>query len=806
MYLSLNWLKEFVDVPEDVNGKKLGELLTMHTVEIEGEKDQANELSGVVVGELVKIKKHPNADKLHIAQVDVGRGKSVQLIFGQMVKMKVGDKVPVALAPTTLPGGRKISKTKLRGVLSEGMLCLEQELGLKKDGVDIHYFGEKVKNGTPISEARGLNDVIFDIDNKSLTHRPDLWGVYGLSREVAAILGHTLKQYPFKKIRKSALPHQLIRGQSKIEVLETKLCPRYIGFVMGGVKIGPSADWMQARLESVGVRAINNIVDITNYIMLELGQPMHAFDFKNIQEGQVVIRRAKKGEKLVTLDNVSRVLDDSMLVIADKNRALALAGVMGGALSEIKSDTNQVFIEAANFSPVHIRQTSSKLNLRTESSMRFEKNLDPNLAEVAAYRFIELTSKLMPDAKLISPVIDKNFSSLTLPEIELKWDFLHKYTGIKIDERRVVDILRGLGFYVKKTHDGLNVLVPSWRATGDVSIREDLVEEVARIYGYGQIVPKLPAIQIESPKFEPVRTLERKCKEIFAGHLGWIEVYNYSFVNQKLISKIGDDEKKYIKLKNPLSGEYTHLRRNFLPLLLLNIEKNLREFNEAALFETGFVYLDDLGGLKERQDKNNLLPAQNRRAGGIYAKKSDDNPLAQVKELIFYTMQKLGIEFTTQVKRLPVYAHPSRSTHVIVKDAIVGFMGEVHPKVLQNFGIKERSAVWNINLEALTEAVEVGFVYKPLPKFPSVKRDMSLVLNRTSSAAEILSAIKKFHPSIYNAALFDVYYNKGKGTKNLTFHLAFLNQERTLSMEEVNKVFDSLAEHLRIKFKARLHD
>ncbi|MBU2233267.1 hypothetical protein KJ627_00180, partial [Patescibacteria group bacterium] len=602
MYLSLNWLKDFVDIPQSIDPEELGLKLTTHTVEIDGIKKQAEKLDGVVVGEILDIKKHPNADKLTIAQVDVGETKPRQIIFGQMLKIEIGQKMPVALAPTTLPDNKKIEKTELRGEISEGMLCLDQELGLSKQGISAHFFDKSVKNGTSIIKALGLDDVIFEVDNKSITNRPDLWSHYGMAREISAFLnikfkrlkntipptplyqgGNTIPPTPLYQGGNTIPPTPLYQGGNltplsalsgrrskiKVKVEDFKLCPRYMAIVLDGIKIENSPEWMRKRLLAAGMRPINNIVDITNYVMLELGQPTHIFDLKKIENAisnfhpcsvsqnrrgtifkqipnpksqiNIIIRKAKNGEIIKTLDGQDQKLDDSMLVIADTEKPIAIAGIIGGANSEVDEKTSSILIESANFNPVSIRKTAQKLGLRSEASTRFEKSLDPNLCEIAFARIVELIEEFCPQAKIISELSDEKKYFLNQGLIKLNLEWVEKRIGKKIEKKKIVEILENLGFEINKdierpigrlASNAISVAIPSWRAK-DVSISEDLIEEIVRIYGYDNLNPEMPKIAMEAPEINNERLLERKIKNILSIGAKLTEVYNYSFIGEK---------------------------------------------------------------------------------------------------------------------------------------------------------------------------------------------------------------------------------------------------------------------------------
>ncbi|MFA5076164.1 MAG: phenylalanine--tRNA ligase subunit beta [Patescibacteria group bacterium] len=503
MYISLNWLKKYVDIPKGFLAADLAAKLTACTVEVEGWKKEGELLDNVVVGKILEIKDHPNADKLKLVVVDIGKKKTEVVCGG--TNLKKGMLVALAKigARVNWHGAGQIEElkpVKIRGVESQGMICLSSEIGLqdimpdKSDTEILDLSHLKLKVGQPLAEALHLDDTILEIDNKSLTHRPDLWGHYGLARELAAILKVKFKNYDPKEIKGG-------RGKNlKVEIKDKEKCRRYIGVVVDNVKIAPSPDWLVRQLESVGVRAINNIVDITNYVMLELGEPMHSFDWREIKGGTIIIDTAQKGEKFTTLDGQERILDEQMLLIKDGKRAVALAGVMGGLNSEIKDDTVTILFEAANFEPNNIRKTSIKLGLRTEGSARWEKNLSPVIAELAMRKAVEMTLELSPGAKVASKVIDQNFYTSQISEIELDLNWLNKRLGTAVAKEEVIGILERLQFEVKDKKNSLIVKVPYWRSTKDVSIAEDLVEEIARIYGYDNIKPTMPSAPVAPPK------------------------------------------------------------------------------------------------------------------------------------------------------------------------------------------------------------------------------------------------------------------------------------------------------------------
>jgi len=778
MYISLNWIKDFVDLDKKFKAQEMADLVTTRTAEVEGIQDLSKGLDGVVVGELVKIEKHPDADKLSVAKVDVGKKEPIQLIFGQMIEMEVGFKVPVAVAPTELPSGMKIEKRKLRGVQSEGMLCLDQELGLAKEGVSIQFYDKDIKNGTPFTEVTQINDVVIEVDNKSLTHRPDLWGHYGMAREFAAIYGKKLK--PLKLDVKS--PNKGEQPDIKIEDFD--LCPRYCGVIIKNVKIEPSPKWMQDRLMAVGYRPISNIVDITNYVMAELGQPLHAFDH-DFLKGGIIVRRAKKGEKITTLDDQERKLDENMLVIADHEKPVALAGVMGGQNSEINDNTTEIIIESANFNAQNVRTTSTKLGLRTESVQRFEKSLDPVLAETAIKRTCELIMELCPNAEIAGPINDVN-NGLPKPQtVKLDTEVVSSKIGVKIAPGKCADILKSLQFEVKENGKTLSVTIPTWRATKDVDIEDDLVEEIVRMYGYENVSEQMPDLPIKVPMQNIERTLKHKARKILAYSYGMTEIYNYSFYGHDELNKCLMDESNHILLDNYLSADQTHLRTVLFPNLIKNVRDNLRYFDSFRLFEVGRTYIDE----------GKYFPLEEKWIGGmvVLPKKSKNEVFYDAKAIIEGFLKNFSgknVEFEEAIKP-PPFVHPSRTAKIKVGDELIGGIGEVHPQVLKNWDIDAKVAMFEFNFTKLA-ALEQDFVkYKALPKFPGLDIDVSVVIDRKHKVADIESAIREADPKLIEGIkLFDIYEGENieADKKALAFRILLQAEDRTLTDDEMAKV------------------
>ncbi len=788
MKISLNWIKEFVNIPAKYSAKELAELLTLRTCEVESCKDQGAGLEGVVVGKMLEFSKHPNADKLHVAKVDIGREKPLQLIFGQMVKMNIGDMIPVAVAPTKLPTGIEIVAKDLRGVRSEGMLCLEQELGFKETGISILYF-PNTKPGTPLAEALGLNDIIFEIDNKSLTHRPDLWGHYGVAREIAAITGEKLLP-PSSRKRGKRGPLGVVAPPPAwpIEVKDKKLCPRYIGVVLENIKIEQSPPWLADRLKAIGYRSINNIVDAANYVMAETGQPLHAFDADKIEKG-IIVRTAKNGEVIKTLDGVERKMTEEMLVIADHKKPVAIAGVMGAANSEISETTTKIILESANFHPSSVRKTALKLGLRTEAVQRFEKSLDPHLAEQAMDRLCEIILEICPSARVASPKIDiKNFDDKkTVVHINLKKVF--SKIGDEIPTSKVVSILESLEFKTTILPENrLKIEIPTFRATKDISIEDDIVEEIARMYGYENIEARLPDMPIKLPIENRERVLKHSARQILALGLGFNEVYNYSFYSLGDIKKCLLPEELHIKVQNYLSEDQTHLRVSLVPNILKNIALNLKNFDHFKLFEIGRTYEDLQEYFPIEEKKICAAIVQNGSVG--------TGPFYQAKgalESFFNIFSIAGLEMRKGESLCP-YAHPGRYAAYYNKqnDVEIARVFELHPLVARNYGLHDyKIAVFEINFTKLAALKQKEKRYKPLPKFPGIIFDISFLIEKTRPVGDLKKSLENCDKNlIQEVKLFDIYEgpNIPNDKKSLAFQIHLQASDRTLTDEEMKAV------------------
>ena len=809
MLISRDWLQDFIEQLIDREDPRvLAEALTLHTVEIDDWTDFEEDCKGIVVGKILSIDKHPDADKLSVAMVDIGVEKPLQVVFGQVAKAVVGMLIPVAVAPTKIHGGKNIERTVLRGVESQGMFCLEQELGIRKTGATLPKIASKYKPGTQISEAIDLYDVVYELDNKSITHRPDLWSVYGLAREVATIKRLKLKPYHYKPFRAGK------NSDLKVSVLENGLCKRYMALVIDGVNgTQQSPEWLQRRLEIVGVRIINAIVDITNYVMIECGQPLHAFDYDKIGVDQggshspeIKVRLAESGEKITTLDGLERKLDETMLVIASATTPIAVAGVMGGESCAVGPGTNKIIIESATFNAPSIRSTSVKLGLRTDAVMRFEKSIDPLLADVALKRTVELIKQVFPEAKIISKIYDLGHYKTDPIDIKIDKNFINARLGAILTTKEIKGILTGLGFGITAKGDNLRVRVPSWRATGDVCVKEDLVEEVARMYGFDKIIPNLPHVHMAvQPVYDEFYT-ERILRNIFSMALGMTEVSSYSFVSGKDIEKLGENADRYIKIANPLSSETEFIRRTMTIGLLNTILKNQSEFDAVNIFEIGKGALTEAGGIRVREKSDNLLPGQPIFLGAAIMEKGNNAPWHKVRAGVDAISRYAGVHIEIGAKgHLPVWAHSGRQAVLCVGQNRIGYICELNPAILRAWEIKERVAILKINItEFAKHCNKYKSNYKTIPKFPFTKRDISIEVAAGIKQDSVRDIIAGFDSLIQSVELFDVYH-KDAENKNLAYHIFFGSNEKTLSTGDVDAVFGALVVELGKKFNAKLH-
>ncbi len=778
MNLSMKWLGDYVKA--DMPIKDYCHALTMSGSKVEGYEIEGSEISNVVVGKLLSVVPHENSDHLVVCQVEVGKEAPIQIVTGAS-NVNAGDIVPVALDGSTLPGGIKIKKGKLRGVESNGMLCSLGELGLDKrdfpyaieDGIFI--MQEDCEIGEDIHTAIGLNDTSVEFEITS--NRPDCLSVTGLARETAATynLPLNIPTPSFKGVDGD------INEMLKVDIINTEKCQRYCAGIVKNVKIGPSPRWMRERLRASGVRPINNFVDITNYVMLEYGQPMHAFDLRYVEGAHINVRNAVNGEKIMTLDGVERTLTEDMLVIADDKKPVAVAGVMGGEYSGIMEDTTTVVFESAYFEPTQVRRTSKALKLKSDASMRYEKGVDRLISMTCLNRAFQLVEELGA-GEVVRTVIDCDYTDKTLASVEFNAEWINDFLGTEIPEADMIDYLNRLGFTV----DGDKVIAPSFRI--DIECKADIAEEVARIYGYNNI---------PSSEFRGVAEAELTAEQKFtkklrntAAALGGYEIATFSFVSPKYLDKINlpADSKlrNTVTIINPLGEDTSVMRTSTIPSMLEVLSFNYNNRNEqACLFEISKEYLPVEG--------QELPNEPDRLTIGMYG---GDVDFYDIKGIVETTLAEMGIKDVEYVRANDSDAfdeksamHPGRSA-VILKDGVaLGIMGEIHPEVQETYEFGTKVYVAKLNIPEMMQTAVTEITYKQLPKFPASTRDLSLICDDEIPVAELEKAIKNACGKILEkVTLFDVY--KGKqiedGKKSVSYSLTLRSHEGTLTDEQAD--------------------
>lgn len=779
MWLSWNTLSDLVDLT-NLSVEEVVFRLTMSTAEIETIEQMNPHLARVITAKILNVLPHPNADKLTLVDIDTGK-ETLRVVCGAP-NHKKGDVVAFAPDGTTLTEGFTVKKTKIRGEESCGMLCSGKELGISDDHSGILILPSTTPIGKPLSEIYSAwHDVRIEIDNKSITHRPDLWCHEGFAREIAALFGRKLIDPVDYSIEKTF-------GNSndlKVVIENGEASPRYCGLYVKNIKIDPSPDWLKARITAIGMRPINNIVDITNYVMVEIGEPMHAFDRKKLRGNTIFVRMAHNGEHIMTLDGQTHVLSDTDIVIADAGGAIALAGVMGGGESEIDDSTNEIVLEAANFNPIHIRRTANRYNLRTEAAIRFEKSLDPELCPRAIIRCFQLIKELIPDAVAITPIVDAYPKKAQKISISTSFSFVRRKLGKEISNDDIKRILQSLQFNVSHSGDTLTVDVPSYRATKDISIPDDIVEEVGRLHGYDHIEPKAPFVPCGPPQINEKRAFERLVKDIMVKDNHLIEVSNYSFVGEAQLKKLGLDGSKELKLKNPLSLEQDRLRRSLLPNLFYNTVLNERYHEAFGIFELGRVYLKD--------DKNSPKLAEEKTcvAGIIYERKPSTPLFYCARRVVSVLLTKLRIkdfEILPETTNLPPYAHPGRSAKVYAMKKEIGIISELHPVTRENLDIKGHASFFELDVDDLLAAEKEPIKFTEIPRFPEVPFEVSVLVPSREYAAPLCDIVRTCSQLVRSCNIISIYEGSPipQGKKSVSLHIVFGSNEKTLEPAEID--------------------
>ncbi|WP_113676135.1 phenylalanine--tRNA ligase subunit beta [Vallitalea guaymasensis] len=795
MNVPMQWLNDYVEIDCDIDTFMDG--MTMSGSKVEGYEELGKEISKVVVGKILKIEKHPDADKLVVTQVNVGEEEPIQIVTGAN-NISEGDYVPIALVGSTLPDDIKIKKGKLRGIPSNGMMCSVEELGLMREDFPeapehgIYIFDKEYELGMDVKSIFGLDDIVVEYEITS--NRPDCFSIVGIGREAAATFGKDFK-YPEIKVDE-------VEGNAnnyiKIEIEDEDLCARFAGRVVKNLKIEPSPWCLKKRLLSCGVRPINNIVDITNFVMMEFGQPMHAYDLDKLEGKKVIARRAKDNEKIMTLDGEERELDSSMLVIADENKPVSLAGIMGGEDTKVTEETKTLLFEAANFEGTNVRFTSKKVGLRSDSSAKFEKYLDPNNIDEAINRACQLIN-MLGAGEVVSGMVDVYKAKRVEKEVAFTAEGINKLLGTDLSEDEMIKIFEKVDLKVDK-NKGV-VIVPTFRP--DVEREADLAEEVARFYGYDNIPVTLatgtPTVGKKSYK-QKIEDITRVVME----NCGISEAMTYSFESPKVFDKIRLDEddslRKTVTISNPLGEDFSVMRTTTVNGMLTALSTNYNRRNESAsLYELSYIYLPKDEEIKELPDERMQLTI------GMYG----DIDFYNVKGVVETLFNRLGIyegyEYDPNVSIN--YLHPGRQAKITINKKELGIIGEVHPEVADNYNIDTRAYLAVIDMPVLVKKSNLEREYEPLAKYPAVNRDLGLLAKNEVLVGQIEAIIKQRGGKILkDIKLFDVYTGSQieEGYKSLAFALTFRANDHTLKEKEISKTMSKILNGLENTLDVKL--
>ena len=795
MNVPMSWLKQYVDIDVDLN--TFIDAMTMSGSKVETVEELGKEITKVVAGKIIAVEKHPDADKLRVMKVDIGEEAPIQIVTAA-TNVQLGDVVPVSLDGATLAGGLKIKTGKLRGIESQGMFCSVEELGFTpaeipdapEDGV--YVFNTEVELGKCVKSYFGLGEEVVEYEITS--NRPDCFSILGIAREAAATFK---KPFKFPEIRVDEVEGNA-KEMATVEIQNEALCPRYAARIIKDVKVGPSPKWLRDRLTSAGLRPINNIVDITNYMLLEFGQPMHAFDYDKLQGHKIIVRNAKDGEKMMTLMGDDITLDASMLVIADDKKPVAIAGVMGGEDTKVTEETKTILFECANFNGYNVRQTSKKLGISSDSSKKYVKGLDPNNITLAVDRAAQLINKTGA-GKVVAGVIDVYPVKRERVTTSYDVNWINNFLGTSISEDEMIGYFETLEFVVDKV--AKTVTIPTFRP--DVTMMADLAEEVARLYGYDKIAVTLetgkPTIGVKNFK-------QVTCDKIrhYMSMQGIHGALTYTFESPKVFDKLCIPEESALRnvltITNPLGEDFSIMRSITLNGMLTSLGTNYNRRNEtAALYEIGKIF--------EVQEGQQLPNEIEKLTIGMYGKQADFFAIKGAIEGLLERLHIENVEFTRNTE-LP-FMHPGRCASLIVKGKVVGFLGEVHPQVARNYDIGTKVYVAELDLQSLLANINQAVSYKSLPKYPATSRDIAMLVKADVLVGEIEKAISQRGGKLLESCnLFDVYQGKQieEGYKSVAYKLTFRAEDRTLTDEDIQKVMKKILNGLEMNVGAKLRE
>jgi len=787
MKVSLSWLKEYIHV--DLEPSVMAKKLTMAGLEVDAVEERYDYLNNIVVAKVNEVKKHPNADKLSVCMVDAGGDELIQIVCGAP-NVREGMVVPCALPGTVLPGDFKIKKGKLRGEVSAGMLCSASELKLNTDSAGIMDLEGDFVAGTPLDEALNVSDTVFEID---LTpNRPDCLSIIGVAREVGAFTEpKQTVRFPDFMLPESKIGCESIHDYAKVQIIDPDLCPRYSAGLLFDVTIEPSPFWLQERLESIGLTPINNVVDITNFVMMEMGQPLHAFDFDEVAKGKIIIRRAGSDTNFTTLDSKDHKLESDMLMICDGKRPVALAGVMGGENSEISNSTTRVLVESAYFNPISIRKTAKKTGIASDASHRFERGVDPDGTVKALNRAVSLMAQIC-GATIAKDIIDEHPNKPVPLELDLNTNALNTRLGTNLSTDAIGEILTSVEFKVEKTDDILlKVGVPFFRV--DVIRPEDLSEEVARLWGYNNIQTSYPLVPAKGKLLDEKISFREKIRQIMTG-FSFSEVINYNFINENSCDRLNlldNDKRRYVEtILNPISDQMSVLRSSLIPGLLETMKRNISQQSDTLkFFEIGKIFFaTQKGSLPEEKEMIAGLITGNRSDSSWCSKKTkvDFFDLKGAVEGFFEAFMIENIVFGKIEDESCPYYKDGYAAYVKSGDTLMGTLGKIEEKVLKNYGLKQDAFIFDFSFNAIQDLLPKVVTAESLPKFPSISRDITIIVDRTVTVGAILKQIElisKKEVLIENVFLFDVFEGQplSEDKKSLSFRVVYRSTSKTIS-------------------------
>ncbi len=789
MYISINWIKDFVNL-DNVDIDNLINRFTLSTAEVEGVIKHGYNTNGVVVGEIKEIQKHPKSEKLKIVQVNIGN-EVIQSLCGAP-NVEVGQLIPFAPVGSTV-NGIEVKPSIIAEEKSQGVCLSEKELGISDEHSGIMILNNIVTNeqiGIDIKEIMDIEDIIFEVDNKSLTHRPDLWGHYGIAREIAALLNRPLEPLKIENLQQyNSLP------TVDVKIEDSEKCYRYSAIAIENINKKVSTLNMRIRLYYCGTRAINLLADITNYIMLELGQPMHAFDKKYVD---CVNIKTVKSQKFKTLDSIERELPDDTLMICTNDRPVCIAGVMGGEDTEIKDTTNSLFLESANFNPVTTRKTALKIGLRTEASARYEKTLDPEMTILAIARYVFLLKQVDNDIKVVSSVTDCYPKKYDKVQIEITKEYINRLIGVDLSTEQIVKILTSLGFEVNIQEEKMIVSVPSYRATKDISIKADLVEEIARIYGYDNINPITTVDPLRIVKTEETQAIDNRIKDILSQKYNMSEIHSYIWYDKKANSELKIETADNIKIINSLNADNNILRHSMIPTLLNTLDKNIRTFGEVNIFEIGKVF--------EYPNKNENC-IETKSLGIVLASKklSEKDLLIKAQEVIknIFIINKNVSPVVTNTNLIKYsWVNPVNCGQISYNNIQIGYISVLNLLIKNAIDKKMNSVIIELNLDEFSKIQKEETIYKEISKYPLVDIDLSLIVDKKEVFSNIEEYIRNSNlKEIIKYRLVDIFENEEKlpGQKSITIKFTIGSYEHTLTNEEINNCINMLIEYFESK-------